>query len=393
MPFVERQFRGLYYAMLAAFAAFGVLVAIIGASLPRILDDFGWSYSATGAVLAAGSAGYFVAAFLTGLLVRRLGPKRVIVAASCLQALGLVLFGCRPSVGVNLALRVLTGVGLGALEVVVNYSVVRMGRDGNGRAMNLMHAAFAVGAVVGPMGIGAILSAGIAWQAAYRVMAGVALALAGVFAILPFGRVAEDGDSPEPGQPVLRLLTRPLLAMSSLILLLYVGTEIGVTMWVAEYAVKVLDLPAERAAWMVTLFWVGILAGRLAMWAWHGGTRLAEAMLVLGIVCTGGLTAAVALTVPWLVAGALLVSGLGYSAIYPLVIALVGREFPRDQGPAVGAASTGGGVGSLVFPFMMAGIAGVWGIRAGFVFFLGVNVLMVALICLVVLKTRRSPGR
>ena len=68
-------------------------------------------------------------------------------------------------------------------------------------------------------------------------------------------------------------------------------------------------------------------------------------------------------------------AGLACSAIYPVVMTLVGRAYPEAQGEAIGFAGTGGGVGSFLFVFLMSRIAKAAGIELGFAFYALVAVL------------------
>ena len=89
-----------------------------------------------------------------------------------------------------------------------------------------------------------------------------------------------------------------------------------------------------------------------------------------------------------------LLAGLGYSAVYPLVVVLVGRQFPADESFVVGVVTTGGGIGSFSFPFFMAAISQRYGIWTGFLFFVGVNVMSVALMAAIFRRVRaRTAGK
>jgi fucose permease len=272
------------------------------------------------------------------------------------------MFATRPIVLFNLLLNLLIGLGQGGTEVVVNFSVVRMERNGQSRLMNLMHAAFAVGGVIGPFVVGMLISI---WQIFYRLMALASILMAGMFLPLPF-----------------------LLILAFLILLLYVGTELGVSVWIAEYYVKILGTSASVGAFMVSVFWMGLLIGRLGVSFGYRGYRQAELLSVLASTCTVALLFAVLMKGPWLAGVGFFISGLGYSAIYPLVMALVGKHFTRGQGVAVGFASTGGGIGAFAFPFFMAAIADRFGIQRGFLFYIALDVLMVVLTCAAIWQVR-----
>lgn len=387
MRYIESQFRSLYFAMLLNFVIFGVTLTIIGATLPKIIREFQWSYTATGVVLSAGSIGYFVSTFVSGILLQRLRPKLIVATGLAIQAVGLSLFAARPVVLLNLMLNFLIGLGQGGTEVVVNFSVVHMERSGQSRLMNLMHAAFAVGAIIGPFAVGRIMDAGLSWQMIYRLMALVTILMAGTLSLLPFSRLKRESSKSGDEPRLIELLKHPLLILSFLILFLYVGTELGVSAWVAEYYVKILDVSASAGAYMISIFWIGLLAGRLGL-SGYRGRRQAEVMFILASTCTVALLFAVLMRGPWLAGFGFFLAGLGFSAIYPLVIALVGKHFKRGQGAAIGFAATGGGIGAFAFPFFMAAIADRFGMRRGFFFYIALDFIMVVLTCAVIWQTR-----
>lgn len=388
MRHLERQYRSLYSAMLVNFMIFGVTLTIIGATLPRIIRDFGWSYTATGMVMAAGSVGYFVSTFAAGILLHRLSPRLIVVSGLITQAIGLSLFAARPSILLNLLLGFMIGLGQGGTEVVVNFAVVRIERHGESRLMNLMHAAFAVGAIIGPFTVGRIIAAGLSWKLMYRLMALVTILMAGVLSLMPFSRVAREDENSGDRLELIQLLKHPLLILSFLVLFLYVGTEIGTSSWVAEYYVNFLGTSASTGAYMVSIFWIGLLIGRLGL-SGYRGQRQAELILILASICTLALTFAILMRGPWLAGIGFFVSGLGFSAIYPLVIALIGKYFKNGQGAAIGFVATGGGIGAFAFPFFMAAISDRFGIQRGFIFYIGLDFIMAILACAVIWQTRR----
>ena len=55
MPLIESRLRTLFLVLFAVFALYGTSMTIIGATLPKILADFQWSYLAAGFVLGAGA--------------------------------------------------------------------------------------------------------------------------------------------------------------------------------------------------------------------------------------------------------------------------------------------------------------------------------------------------
>jgi fucose permease len=385
---VEKQFRPLFAALLMSFIAFGACVTIIGATVPDIVRGFEWSYTAMGLLLSSGSMAYFIAAFASGILIRKLGARRMIVGGLILQAAGLVGFATMPQLWANIPFYVMLGLGQGAMEVVINHSVARMEPGGKSRAMNLMHAAFTVGAILGPLLLVALVAAGMNWATIYRLMALVTLVMAVALSRTPFGRLATEEEHAEGGPGMLHLLSRPLMIMCTLLLLLYVGAELGVSSWVSEYYVTVLRQAKSTGAVMVAVFWVGLLIGRLALSYGYHGHRQAELLFVLGVICAAGLLFATHMSDPWLAGAGFFVAGLGYSAMYPLVIVLVAERFKRASSIAVGVVTMGGGLGSFTFPFIMGAVSDRYGLPFGFWFYAAVNVLMVVLTVAIICHVR-----
>ncbi len=386
--------RRLFLLLLAGFTMFGAIFTVAGSALPQIIRTFGWSYTVTGLVLAASSAGYLLSAFVCGILVHRFAPKKVLVTGIVIGALGMIFFARSPSPWTNLALNLAVGFCQGAFEVVTALEVMHLEKAGQSRLMNLVHAFFCVGAVAGPASMGYVLGAGLDMVSVFAV-AGIILGiLAVLFALTPFPRVRADaGLGAREG---LRPLRQPLLLFMTVVLFIYVGAEMGVTSWSAEYFVKVLGASAATGAFSVALFWTGLFVGRMLLSALYKGLRHELVMLVLACLSALALTAVLLVHSLTAVTAGIFLAGLGCSGFYPLAISVVGRFFKTGVG--VGTAVTGGAAGSVAFPFVMALLAQTLGIGRGFWFFLGLDLLLIALTaCLAGMigrKTRReaAPG-
>jgi fucose permease len=376
---LDRRSRALYLLILLEMIAYGIVLAVFGASLPRVIREFGWTYLEAGSVLGSGSVGFFLGTLACGYLLRRFRTRTLLLAGTVLAAAGLALFARSPSVLVNLACNLAIGLGQGLIEVVSELEVIHLERDGKSRLMNLMHAVFAAGAIAGPMLSAGFLARGVGWQMLFPAAAVLLAGLAVFTAVLRFPAdvraLAAPGD--HAGRGAFSLLRRePLLVLLTLLFLLYVGSEIGTSNWISEYFVAALGLPALRAAFAVSALWAGLLAGRLAIsFFWHG-RRHERLVLALAAACTVALPALLAVHSPWVGFAVVFVIGLGLSGIYPLGISLTGQHF--GTGMAVGIVTTGAGIGSFTFPLLMSGIAQAVGLRGGFLLFAGANLLLAA---------------
>lgn len=368
---IEPRFRGLFVFVFALFTLFGTSMTIIGATLPKILANFHWDYLTAGIVLGAGAVAYFVSTFAAGYLVKHWGPRPTILLALTLIVAGLAAFAATPDPAANTFLSALIGLGQGGVEVGLNSTILRMDERNTGRPMNLLHGAFAVGAIVGPFAVSLLLESGLDWAVVYRGMAAMFVGLAVLTAFV--GLPSVPPEAAEPDQTRERLSANPAYWLSFFALFLYLGVELGVSNWVAEYFVVVFGYPPDASAMLVSLFWLGVLVGRFGVPLLDKGARPEAALVGLSALATASIV--LLMLMGYLPAsaisaevgrGLLFLAGLGCSIYYPTVMTLVGQCFPRSQSQAVGFAATGGGIGGFVFPFLMSSIAQTWGIQAGF---------------------------
>jgi len=384
MKYIEKKYLGLYLGMMANFIFFGVTLAVPGMLLPGIIRDFGWSYTWAGVVLASGSVGYFFSTFLCGFLVHKFSARTVMCGGLIVQSFGLLLFGAWSPIFLNIIMNFLLGFGQGGTEVVTNYSVVRMEREKEHHLMGMVHAGFSVGAVMAPLIGGFFLSGGAHWRTIFIGAAVISFVLVLVTWFLPFRCIAE-GETPIrreeiSGGPQNRAessIPRLMIVFSVVTILLYVGIEIGISNWISEYFVTILGSSKSSASFAVSLFWGGILAGRVLIPLLIRKPTLTAQLVGLTCILTLSILATVLFSNPIVLSASFLLAGIGCSSIYPLVMTLVGRHYRRKQSIYLGFVSTGGGIGAFIIPMIMAGLADVLGLRLGFAFFGGLGVVLV----------------
>ena len=372
MPIIERRFRALFLALFAVFILFGTSITIIGATLPKILADFHWNYFVAGVVIGAGAVAYFVSSFAAGYLIKYWGPKPTIMLGLLFEIVGLAFFAATPDPLANTLLSALIGLGQGCIEVGVNTATLRVDPHSTGRPMNLMHGAFAVGAIIGPVAVGILMQSGLSWTLVYRGMAVIPALLIVMMWFIALPKTADQATTGDQEVPE-RLSANPAYWLSFVALFLYVGVELGVSNWVAEYFVASFAYSAAAGALLVSLFWAGLLAGRFGVPLLYKGSRQDAVLVGFSILATVSIAllallghiAATPLTIGF-AQGFVFLAGLGCSIYYPIVITLLGKCFPHAQSQAIGFAATGGGIGAFLFPFVMSAISQSWGIRTGF---------------------------
>jgi fucose permease len=143
----------------------------------------------------------------------------------------------------------------------------------------------------------------------------------------------------------------------------YVGAEMTMNVWLPKFQLDVFGVSDTRAGFAVTLFWVGLIAGRLAVIRLT--RRFSPSRLLLVCACTfAAFAVAVAFAPSQSVALVLAVgAGLGASASYGLIGSYAGR-FPGWQSAVASSLFIlSGAVGSIAFPYIMGPLASAAGFR------------------------------
>ena len=319
-------------------------------SLIRSIETtFGQNDAGIGVVYLAYSIAYAIGSVVGGQLMERVGRRWVLVAAAGLHGIGIAGYGLAPSWPLFLASTVPAGLGAGCLDGGSNGLVLDVYREGRGRAMNLLHVWFSVGALLAPLAIGRAVDSGVAWPvimiASALPLAGLAVAYA--FVPMPTGRRDRaDGGSPTRAAAAGRLLSGPLILLGVAIAT-YVAAEIGVSNWLVRYLEPA---PLATATLALSLTWAGATVGRLLSSAISD--RFDHLRFTIVCIISMGLAIGAAVAAPSLPLSIALftLAGVASGPVFPMIVALGGERYP-ERSAAVGGSLVGFAVvGSVIYP-------------------------------------------
>ena len=317
-------------------------------SLIRSIETgFDQNDAGIGVVYLAYSIAYAIGSVIGGQLMERIGRRRVLVAAAALHGIGIAGYGLAPSWPLFLVSTIPSGLGAGCLDGGSNGLVLDVYREGRGRAMNLLHVSFSVGALLAPLVIGRAVEAGVGWQTVMFVSAVPLAGLAIAYALVPMpsGRRAPHGRT-APAPTAARLLSGPLILLGVAIAT-YVAAEIGVSNWLVRYLEPA---PLATATLALSLTWAGATVGRLLSSAISD--RFDHLRFTIVCIFAMGLAIAAAVAAPSLPLSIALftLAGVASGPVFPMIIALGGERYP-ERSAAVGGSLVGFAVvGSTVYP-------------------------------------------
>lgn len=327
----------------------GILTAALGPALPTLAANTESPLETLGTVFSALFLGALIAQFVAGPLTDRLGPPRVIAAGIVLLALGtggIVLSG---SLSVLLCCTLIAGLGHGTIDLSNNVLIAGVFKDRSVTTLNILHFSFGFGAVIGPVVASFTLRQwGTALPALWLVVGIVVICLP-LVALFMVSPEPHSSDSQKVrDMPVYRVRW---LWLIGLLILVYVGTENGISGWTATYIKTTTSLSFEIAALVGSGFWAALTVGRL-VGAALGVRMTSTALLLLSLSGSliGGMLMAFSTGNATLSILAVLLTGLSFGPIFPTAFALLTAHFHYAPGRAASLVAAMGSVGAMLIP-------------------------------------------
>ena len=354
--------------------ALGLSNALLGPSLPLFAALTGSDAAAVSWIGTARGLGALIGARLLGRLFDRVDPSLLI---ALLLALCVPLGWGIPqltTLPLLVLLQLLFGVCDGALHVGANTMLLRRVGARPGPYLNALHAAFGLGATIGPFALGYALQRDGTMSAAYVGVAGAYLVASLLFLALAKGtsRGEKDVSNAESARGGLESAAEPIEASTRsqddesngdglktffrlmlALFVIYIIAEVAVSGWVAWYAIEIVGADKDVGAWTTSAFWFGLTCGRLAgiVMIRRLSASAALRLCLIGSLTIIGLILAVAFDpIPFLIAvGAL---GAMVGPIFPTLMTALGTRMRLD-GRRTGRIFAAAAAGGVIAPLLM----------------------------------------
>jgi MFS transporter, FHS family, L-fucose permease len=370
---------------LPIFLAFFVMgfVDAVGTLVGFAKTEFQLSGAEAGLLPFFGFVAFALFSVPAGVLADRQGKRFLLLLSLVVVLAGqLVASASVSSYGRLLGAIFLIGIGMAALQVAGNPMMRDVSAPGR-YARNLTFAQFlkSLGSISGPYLTTLIVSIGLAWFRIFPVFAAVTFVTLLASLLLPAGRSPMEGGDERPASvsASFALLKEPAVALAVLGIFLYVGAEVGLNSWLATYLARRfgMDLGSSATRLGPGLFFIALSAGRLLgsmVLTFLDARRFFRVSALLGLAGLALLFAGqriAALT-------GIVLCGLGFANIWPLVFALTIERRPERSGALSGLMCMAIFGGALL-PALMGFAADRSGMRAAFVVPLACFVYLTAL--------------
>lgn len=350
--------RKLIFSSYYGFSVMGMIVISFGSTMPYIRENFNFNYELGGLILAIFSFSYLINGFLSGLLIDKMGHKRVLLMGNIGYVLGLVLIALSMNQTFFFISVAVLGIGWGFYNTTGNV-IMNDATKGDGKAMLLLHMSFGVGAFISPLIFGFLMKLSLTWRSFYLLLA--------VFSALSFAvnlrlELPELVDE-EVKKSKLNQLDLKKIGLFMAILFFYVGVENGFSGWMTSYIKESTSIDDTSTQSLLSVLWLTMILGRLGIGLL--GSKISKVFMIFissVSLIVGMLLFIVSNTwMPILIS--VIIIGASMSGIYPLTLADA-NPYIKGSGLATALVISGGGMGASSIPYLSGKFADIWGTEA-----------------------------
>ncbi|MGI6214513.1 MAG: MFS transporter [Christensenellales bacterium] len=360
----------------------GICAISSGIIVSMLQEKYNFSFSLTGSLLTFLSIGNMAAAFLSGLLPKKIGVRRTVLLLCSGYFIGYLLTAFIGWPGLLLAAFLMIGLAKGC---ALNNCNVLIGRhsENRSRSMQILHACYALGALLCPV----IISA-LALGNAELPIIGVALCGLIMWGIFAFAKLP---GKPEKTSDNTNNVSRDFLHSADFWLLTALvfcqnAAETSVSGWLVTYYREQQILSGALSIYTMTIMWGATLIARLIIAFMLHIKDNFKALLFMGIGCTALYAAMIPISSPIPASAALFAFSFAMAGINPMSTASVGKYISQES---MGVMLPIGAVGAIIMPLIIGVTADSFGLQTGMMMNL-IPCLGIAVISGILYKRNRS---
>lgn len=348
-----------------AFIGLGIPDSLFGTAWPAIYSEFELPISFGSFVTIIISCGTVLSSVISSKIISRLGTNKVSAYSTLLTALALLGFSFAPNLWVMCFWAIILGIGAGAIDVALNnYVAIHY----SATHMSFLHCFYGVGVSVSPYILSLVIAGNFGWRGGYRIAFAIQLIITLLlFLSLPLWRKAHGGENESEENTHKDLSFRSVLKIPGVKMMcsLFIAScaiECTCGGWGSTFLVEYKHLPAEKAAQIIMIYYIGmtlgrflsgVLAAKLHSWKIIKLGQIVLGLALLLLILPGGV---------YLCALGMFLIGLGNGPLFPNFNYLTPENFGSDISQSViGIQMASAYIGIMVAPAVCGLLGQVFG--------------------------------
>ncbi len=321
-----------------AFIGLGLPDSLFGAAWPAIYAEYNLPLSFGSFLTVLSFLGTTISSLCSAKVINRFGTNKVTAFSTALTAVALLVMSFTGSYLPMCLCALPLGLGAGAIDTALNNYVAL---HYSATQMSFLHCFYGVGISVSPYILSLVLNGESGWRGGYRIAVGIQVFIAVVlFATLPLWRKAHGKETGEEEQEVKELSLKEIAKIPGVKVMwsLFICSctiECTCGSWGSTFLVEHKGLAVEKAAEVITFYFVGMALGRflsgVVATKLHSWTIVKISQLVMGVALV-----LLCLPIGGVLPGiALFMVGLGNGPLCPNFSYLTPENFGEELSPAI----------------------------------------------------------
>ncbi|MDR2149234.1 MAG: MFS transporter [Spirochaetaceae bacterium] len=363
-----------------SFISLGLPDSLLGSAWPAIYESLAVPLHYAGFISMIIAGGTVISSVGSERIIRRWGTGLVTALSILMTATALMGFSFSQHFLLLCLCAVPLGLGAGSVDAALNNYVALHYKA---KHMNWLHCFWGVGASLGPFIIAAFLIRLNSWHLGYRTIGIVQCFLVVIlFVAVPLWRKdtaagTERQKKSDGSLKIPALLHRAGVKEVLSAFFCYCTLEAITGLWGSTYLVTVKNIPAQKAAQVIALYFMGITIGRFI--AGLASMRLNNRQMIRGgqcLIAGGILLLIVPINGAALAVSGFFIIGLGCAPVFPSLLHETPRNFGKEYAQAVmGIQMASAYIGTTLMPPLFGRIAVSTGFSL-FPFFIGLVLLL-----------------
>ena len=350
-------------ACFLSFFVFGFTDNLKGPTLPSMIQDLHIDYGTSGNIFFGEYFGFVVTSLIAGILADRFGLKVILILAGGLLATGVAGYSTFSNTMLLTASLFSVGLGLGAIELGANATIVQIHPKKTGLYLNLMAVLHGLGSLIAPLFAGWLLGLNISWRIIYRWDILLIALFVLLFLFLQFPKSQEQNNSID-FKNIPNFAFKGILPWFYAAIAFYVAAEIGVGSWLVTYLQDTRNQSILVSNQNLSLFFGLLTLGRLI------GGFIVHRLGYLRSILFASIASLVCVLLGTFTTFTIFfpITGLFFSIIFPTFTAAVSENLKENTNTILGVLFTFAGIGGLLGPWIIAWASDLFGLKVGFAF-------------------------
>ena len=313
--------------------AYAISATIIGPLIPTYMQQFGISLSQSGLITSIQGFGGLLAIVAGIFIVEKIRKSLMVKLTFLIYCISVIMVAVYQSYAWILLFFFLIGASTKLLDGSLNAYTADLYPEKRQRCINLLHAFFGAGALVGPIISSSFLQIGLGINTIF-ISLGIfcCMCFLSYFFVQLKGVKVNQRQTTTTKHFAVSFFRKKDIIVFAVLSLLYTGFSSGVSTWIPTLMTVEYSSPIQMSSLPVSFLWVGIIISRLVYSSISEKVNIKRILIYSNLICALFWFSAILMNSSIMVGIACGVSGLCTGAIIPLSVALACNRYPNNSG-------------------------------------------------------------